>query len=324
MLQVNNVSYKYDNLQVLADINLQIPTGSFVAILGESGCGKSTLLKIIYGLLDLEKGTVFWKDHQVLGPAFYLVPGMPYMKYLSQDFNLMAYTTVEENVSQYLSVFFPEELKERTQELLNMIELTEYAHKKVATLSGGQQQRVALARVLAQKPEVLLLDEPFSHIDDFLKGDLRRNIFRYLKEHKITCIVATHDKSDVLPFMDTAVILRNHTVLAKDSPINLYRNPKSLYVASLFGEANSIALKLLVPTTSKTQHIIIYANEFKVRTKNGFPVSVEHAYPMGSYYLIAGTTKTGQTLFFHNTQELLKDDEVCLSVTTELIEKRSC
>ena len=169
MLHIRNLSFSYSKEKILEDINIRIQRGEHVAIIGESGCGKSTLLKLIYGLMDLEQGEIFWEDEQILGPAYNLVPGAPFMKYLSQDFDLMPFISVSENISQYLSVFYPEELKERTQELLEMIELTEFADKKVKTLSGGQQQRVALARVLAQKPEVLLLDEPFGHIDNFLK-----------------------------------------------------------------------------------------------------------------------------------------------------------
>ncbi len=124
------------------------------------------------------------------------------MKYMSQGFDLMGVTTVAENISEYLSVFYPKELKERTEELLDIIEMKRFAKTKVKHLSIGQQQRVALARALAQKPEVLLLDEPFSHIDNFRKNSLRRNLFNYLKEEKITCLTATHDHNDILPFAD--------------------------------------------------------------------------------------------------------------------------
>jgi len=185
MLQVDHVSFAYNKDLVLEDINLKVHEGEHICIIGESGCGKSTLLKIIYGLLQVKTGEVYWNDSLVAGPDYNLVPGESYMKYLSQDFDLMPFTTVFENVSQYLSVLEPEYLKERTTELLEIIEMTSFANTKVRYLSGGQQQRVALARVLAQEPKVLLLDEPFSHIDNFRKNSMRRNLYAYLRKQNI-------------------------------------------------------------------------------------------------------------------------------------------
>lgn len=322
MLRIENVSYAYNERPVLEDIHLRIQRREHVAIIGESGCGKSTLLKIIYGLMDLEQGAVFWEDKPVLGPAFNLVPGASFMKYLSQDFDLMPFTTVAENISQYLSVFYPKELQERTQELLEMIELTEFANKKVNTLSGGQQQRVALARVLAQKPEILLLDEPFGHIDNFLKNSLRRNIFKYLKENGITCIVATHDYNDVLPFTDRVFVLRNKTIIAKGRPMELYKNPKDLYIASLFGEATSIAIDVLKSYGNTKRKIIVYAHEFRVSEVSGIPTTVKKSYPMGNYYLVKGEMDNGESVFFHANKEFTTEKEVFLNVSIETINQR--
>ncbi|TVZ16023.1 ABC transporter ATP-binding protein [Maribacter sp. MAR_2009_72] len=322
MLRVENLSFSYDELEVLSSIDIRIQRGEHVAIIGESGCGKSTLLKLIYGLMDLEHGEIFWEDEQILGPAYNLVPGAPFMKYLSQDFDLMPFITVAENISQYLSVFYPYELKQRTQELLELIELTDFANKKVKTLSGGQQQRVALARVLAQKPEVLLLDEPFGHIDNFLKNSLRRNIFNYLKENRITTIVATHDVHDVLPFADRAVVLRNKEIIARSRPMELYRNPKSLYVASLFGEASMIAIDVLKTYANTKRKIIVYAHEFRVSPSSGLQVTVEKAYPMGSHYLTESKNEDGETVFFNAEQLLPKGKVVYLNVAIETINQR--
>lgn len=322
MLRVENLSFSYDKLPILESINLRIQRGEHVSIIGESGCGKSTLLKLMYGLMDLEQGEIFWEDEQILGPAYNLVPGAPFMKYLSQDFDLMPFITVSENISQYLSVFYPDELKERTEELLEMIEMTEFADKKVKTLSGGQQQRVALARVLAQKPEVLLLDEPFSHIDNFLKNSLRRNIFNYLKENLITTIVATHDVHDVLPFADRAVVLRDKDIIARARPMELYKNPKKLYVASLFGEASMISIDVLKTYANTKRKIIVYAHEFRVSPSSGFHVIVEKAYPMGAYYLTESKSDDDETIFFNADSLYPKGKEVFLNVAIETINQR--
>lgn len=322
MLRVENLSFAYDNVQILENFNLRIQRGEHIAIIGESGCGKSTLLKLIYGLMDLEQGEIFWEDEQILGPAYNLVPGAAFMKYLSQDFDLMPFITVSENISQYLSVFYPNELKERTQELLEMIELTEFADKKVKTLSGGQQQRVALARVLAQKPEVLLLDEPFGHIDNFLKNSLRRNIFNYLKENRITVIVATHDVNDVLPFADRAVVIRNKEIIARAKPLDLYRNPRNLYVASLFGEASMISIDVLKTYANTKRKIIVYAHEFRVSTSSGLKVTIEKVYPMGSHYLTESKSSDNETIFFNADSLFPKGKEVFLNVAIETINQR--
>jgi len=322
MLHIRNLSFSYSKEKILYDLNIRIHRGEHVAIIGESGCGKSTLLKLIYGLMDLEEGEIFWENEQILGPAYNLVPGAPFMKYLSQDFDLMPFISVSENISQYLSVFYPEELKERTQELLEMIELTEFADKKVKTLSGGQQQRVALARVLAQKPEVLLLDEPFGHIDNFLKNSLRRNIFNYLKENRITTIVATHDVNDVLPFADRAVVLRDKEIIARARPMELYKNPKSLYVASLFGEASLISIDVLKTYANTKRKIIVYTHEFRVSPSSGLKVTIEKAYPMGSHFLTESRSADNEVIFFNANQLLPKGKEVFLNVAIETINQR--
>ena len=213
-------------------------------------------------------------------------------------------------------------MEERTQELLELIELTDFADKKVNTLSGGQQQRVALARVLAQKPEVLLLDEPFGHIDNFLKNSLRRNIFNYLKEQKITTVIATHDVHDVLPFADRAVVLRDNQIIARARPMELYRNPRTLYVASLFGEASMISIDVLKTYANTKRKIIVYAHEFRVSPSSGLQVTVEKAYPMGNYYLTESSGPEQETVFFNAEQLFPKGKEVFLNVAIETINQR--
>ena len=185
MLEVQNISFAYTDKAIIQNVDFTVEKGQNIALIGESGCGKSTLLKLIYGIYDLNEGKIFFNKTRVLGPKYNLIPGMPFMKYLAQDFDLMPYETVAENVGKFLSNGFMPLKKLRIQELLEMVEMTEYAKVRAKDLSGGQQQRVALAKVLAVEPQVLLLDEPFSHIDNFRKNALRRNLFAYLKKKEI-------------------------------------------------------------------------------------------------------------------------------------------
>ncbi len=321
MLQVSQLSFAYKQSNVLEDLSFEVAKGEHIAVMGESGCGKSTLLKLVYGLLTPGEGNIMWGQNQVKGPLYKLVPGESYMKYLSQEFDLMPFTTVSENISEYLSVFYPDEMKSRTRELLEIIEMTSDADTKVKNLSGGQQQRVALARVLAQKPDVLLLDEPFSHIDNFRKNSLRRNLFEYLKEEEITCLTATHDHMDVLPFANRVLILKDRQLIAEGETLKLYENPRNMYVASLFGEANNIPITVLKSYADTKRNIIVYAHEFKVSGSSGLPVTATVIYPMGNFFLVKGKTDDGD-VFFNSDKKLKVGEQVYLNVSIETINKR--
>ena len=306
MLAVKNISFSYDNQPNLHSISFGLTKGKNLALIGESGCGKSTLLKLLYGLYDLEEGQIFWNETEVLGPKFHLIPGMPFMKYLAQDFDLMPFITVAENVGKYLSNFFPEEKQSRIAELLEIVEMTQYADVKAKLLSGGQMQRVALARVLALEPEVLLLDEPFSHIDNFRKNSLRRKLFAYLKEQNVTCIVATHDSTDVLAFADEVAIMREGKIIESGIPKFIYENPKDNYVASLFGDVNEIEI------SGKLQ--FVYPHQFKVSMSSDLKVEVINSYFRGSHYLIEA--KFGnQIIFFENVSEIETGKDVYLELS---------
>ena len=149
MLEIKNISFVYIENPVIDGVSFAIAQGQNIAIIGESGCGKSTLLKLIYGLYDLNEGEIVYKKNPILGPKYNLIPGEDYIKYLAQDFDLMPYISVEENVGKFLSNIYKDKKKARVHELLEMVEMTEFSKVKAKNLSGGQQQRVALARVLA-------------------------------------------------------------------------------------------------------------------------------------------------------------------------------
>jgi iron(III) transport system ATP-binding protein len=301
MLNVKDLNFSYKKTPVLKDLSFKVEQGENLAIIGESGSGKSTLLKVLYGEYDLNFGNIHWKDIEVLGPKHNLVVGYQFMKYVAQEFDLMPFISVEENIGTFLSNFFPKEKKERTAELLDIVELTSFAQTKIKTLSGGQKQRVALARALAKQPEIILLDEPFSHIDNFKKQALRRNVFKYLKEKNITCIVATHDNNDVLGFANKMILLNNNTIEAYDTPEALYKNPKTPLVASFFGEFNIINDK------------IIYANQLKVIEISELKATVITSYFKGNYYLVEADLD-GESVFFINELQLQKNKIIYLKI----------
>jgi len=321
MLQVENVSFAYDTKTVINPLNFKLQKGQNLSVIGESGCGKSTLLKLIYGLYDLDNGNISWNDNPVLGPKFHLIPGHQAMKYLAQDFDLMPYITVEENVGKFLSNTNPTQKAARVSELLDMVEMNDFAKTKAKYLSGGQQQRVALARVLALEPEVLLLDEPFSNIDSFRKGALRRNLFAYLKHKNITCIIATHDSIDALSFSDETIVMKNGAIVQLDESKKVYLQPKNKYVASLFGEVNELKVSVLKSDFEEDKTILLYANELFLAGNSDFEVKVKQSYFKGNTYLIKAVF-AGKAIFFENQFPIQENEMVFLQADDEVLNLR--
>lgn len=315
MLEIKDISFTYIDKPVIENVSFTIAKGKNTAIIGESGCGKSTLLKLIYGLYDLDSGAITYNENPILGPKYNLVPGEDYIKYLAQDFDLMPYITVEENVGKFLSNMYPEEKKARVQELLDMVEMTAFAKVKAKFLSGGQQQRVALARVLALEPEIILLDEPFSQIDSFRKNSLRRNLFRYLKDKGVTCIIATHDSTDALSFSDETIVVQNGKVVAKGDSKSLYENPANKYIASLFGEVNELKLSQLIDIEGDEDALLLlYPHQLKVVDNALMKVVVKQCYFKGSHYLVKAAFER-RAIFFEHDSELELNQEVFLMLS---------
>ncbi|TYA52151.1 ABC transporter ATP-binding protein [Formosa maritima] len=301
MLQVINILFSYEKTPVLKDISFSVEAGEHVSIIGESGSGKSTLLKLLYGELDANEGQLFWKNTEILGPKHNLVVGYDFMKYVSQEFDLMPFISVAENIGKHLSNFYPDEKQLRIKELLEVVELNDFAPTKVKLLSGGQKQRVALARAIAKEPEILLLDEPFSHIDNFKKQSLRRNLFNYLKERNIACIVASHDKEDVLSYSDKMIVLNNHKIEAINTPEHLFKQPKTPLIASFFGEFNVI------------DNTIVYAHQVQLVEKSNIKATVKKCYFKGTFFLIEAELN-GDLILFKHHKEVEKNKKVCLII----------
>ena len=242
LLEIKNLHFSYhQEKKLFQHLNLQITEGTIVALAGESGCGKSTLLNLIYGSLDWQSGDIVFSGRKLHGPKGNIVPGEPDMKLVSQQYDLMPYANVYDNVGKFLSNTDLAGKKNKILELLHVVGMEEFALEKPQFLSGGQQQRVAIARALAKLPKLLLLDEPFSSIDFFRTSELRERLFGFAKKNYITILISTHEIQEVMPWLDEIIILKNGEILQHDPAEKTYRNPKNAYVARLFGEVNVLS-----------------------------------------------------------------------------------
>ena len=239
-LSIRHLSKSYDSHVALQDFSLEIARGEFLSIVGESGSGKSTLLRMIAGLMVQSGGEVFLKEKLIENPAQKLVPGYDEIKLIHQDYQLFPNSTVEENISRPLLQYDSRYRAQRVGRLLSQLGLENYKDRLPRQLSGGQQQKVAIAQALAVEPEVLLLDEPFSHLDAIQKRKLIFELKELLKEMGTTVIFVTHDLDDALRLTDSVLILQKGKVVQKGNSKVLCEHPKSRYVARLFSPINQI------------------------------------------------------------------------------------
>jgi iron(III) transport system ATP-binding protein len=298
MLSVQISSFSYTEKEILKGVDFNLKQGEHLAILGESGSGKSTLLHIIYGLLHLEQGTLTWNDKNLLGPTHNLIPGEPFMKLVTQEYNVMPYTTVAENIATHLTRMHMKKDEQRVEQLLKVVDMVDYKATLVKNLSGGQKQRVALAKALANEPELLLLDEPFSSIDAFRKNKLRRNLFSYLKEQGIACITATHDSDEALSFSDSLMMLKEAGVASFGPTEQVYHNIASVYEAGFFGEVN-----VLPAGTLSSEKLVLLPHQLKYsEEKTILSVVVMRSYFKGNYYLIQAKLDDLEVYFNHSSK----------------------
>ena len=320
MLEVRNISFAYEDQEVLQNISFQLPKGAHLALMGASGSGKSTLLKAIYGQLRLKSGQIKWEGKELLGPDYHLIPGEKYMKIVAQDSDLMPYTTVAENIAQNLSPHDIENHEARITELLEVMGMHHLKHQKVKNLSGGQRQRVAIAKALALKPDILLLDEPFSNIDPFQKNNLRAQLFDFVSQQGITVINATHDIQDVLPFSWMTLILAEGKIETFGPTKQLYQFPKNEYVGSFFNYVNLVNIQSIVNDLEEKHLVICYPDELGITSNGPWKASVIQSLFMGGHYLIKMKNDTNHILWCYHTKAIIPKTKVSLKPATKTLE----
>ncbi len=314
MLNIQNLNYNYPdfNNNVVSDINFAVEKGEVISIIGESGSGKSTLLKLIYGLLDFKEGEILYQTKKLRGPAYNLIPGHKMMKYVAQDYDLLDFVTVGENVGKFLSNFDLELKQQNIDEALEVVEMSDFKHIFPNKLSGGQRQRVSIARALAQQPEILLLDEPFSNLDQTLKLTIREKIMDWCKAHQITVIFTTHDLNDAFYTSDKILVLQEGKMIQFDEVEKVRESPASEYVAKLFGYVN--VLKDAKSFEINSANVIVYPEEIVISENGKFEGKVISTKFQGRDYLIWFSSYNIELITYSThkilTNELLRFDIV--------------
>jgi sulfate transport system ATP-binding protein len=246
-IHIEKIRKNFGTFAALEDVTLTIPTGELVALLGPSGSGKTTLLRVIAGLETPDDGTVLLDGKDVT--HFHVAERG--IGFVFQHYALFRHMTIFENVAFGLRVqsrrerLPRQELRARVDELLELVQLSSYARMYPDQLSGGQRQRVALARALAVRPEVLLLDEPFSALDAKVRKDLRDWLRRIHNELHVTTILVTHDQEEALEVADRIAILNRGALEQVGTPQSIYDHPKSPFVYNFLGNVNLFHGRLL-------------------------------------------------------------------------------
>jgi len=236
ILEVKNVSKKFDDFTAVKNVDFVVEEGGFFSILGSSGCGKTTLLRMIAGFLHESEGEILIKGQSMKG----IPPEKRPVNIVFQNLALFPMMNVRENVAfglkrQKLS---KEEINTRVKEMLERVGLVGYEKKKVTELSGGQRQRVAIARSLVMKPSILLLDEPLGALDRKLREHMKVELKLLQKEIGTTFIYITHDQSEALVMSDKIAVMHDGKFEQIDTPRNLYKHPKTAFVAGFVGDSN--------------------------------------------------------------------------------------
>lgn len=319
MLQVDSIFFKHSDDFEIQDVSFELKQAKVLGLIGESGCGKSTLLDLIHGEYDLQKGSITWNNQPIKGPSHQLISGHEDFKYVTQESDLMPYISVVDNIIKPLSRQHLDENIKKAEELLEVVEMSPFRDQMVKDLSGGQRQRVAIAKALAKTPKLLLLDEPFSHIDNFLKHSIRRKLFKYLKKVDCSCIIATHDSNDILPYADEILVLKHGKRIAKDSPLNLYKCSNNKYTSGLLSLCNTMDAKLI--DKSLEGNIIVYPHELELVESSTGELKIEDIYFHGHQYRVYFTWK-GMELVCDTTERIAYDVNYTLKIHRDTVLKR--
>ena len=258
-IHFQDIVKKYGNNTIIPGLNLDVKEGEFFTLLGPSGCGKTTLLRMVAGFNSIEGGTISFNGKVINDIA----PSKRNIGMVFQNYAVFPHMTVRENVAYGLEnrKIPKKEIKERVDEILETVKITQYADRLPERLSGGQQQRVALARAIVIKPDVLLMDEPLSNLDAKLRIEMRNAIRQIQHEVGITTVYVTHDQEEAMAVSDRIAVMKDGVIQHVSSPKSIYQRPANLFVANFIGRSNTLKAKL-------TGDALSFANGYSVAYDN--------------------------------------------------------
>ena len=236
-LEIKNIVKDYGGRRVVDDVSLTVMPGQVTCLLGPSGCGKSTTLRIVAGVEMQSSGTIHVDGSLVCDTVFRLPPERRNIGLMFQDFALFPHLTVAQNVAFGLNTRKP---TDRVNALLEKVGMSRHADDYPHQLSGGEQQRVALARALAPQPQIMLMDEPFSGLDDRLRDDIRDETLEVLKSEGTAVLLVTHEPGEAMRMADEIALMRDGRIVQRGAPYNIYNAPVDLEAAAFFSDINVI------------------------------------------------------------------------------------
>ena len=320
---LKDFSIAFGNTQILKNVSFDVKDGEIVTILGASGSGKSTILRSISSLEDKYKGDIYL--HTCYLKKNQNSCATQDIGYIFQDYALFPHLNVLQNITFALEDISKKEKEIQADKLLELFDLKEHKYKQIHELSGGQQQRVSIARVIAYKPKVLLLDEPFSNLDSILRNKTKIWLKGIIKEFGFSAILVTHDKKEALSISDKIAIIQNKTIVQFGTPKELFSNPVNKYVANFLGDINELPKEILKDFDLKNKNnddLIIRVNKtFLTQKKNEHKLRLLDISYCGDYYeLSLEFTKYNNYVIIINVEDLngyTKESELYLDIKKE-------
>jgi iron(III) transport system ATP-binding protein len=321
-LEISNISMHHDGKPVVDDISFSQNAFQKLAIAGETGSGKSSLLKMIAGLAQPDQGMIYFNDKHVLGPDFKLIPGHPDIAYLSQHFELRNSYRVEELLS------YANKLSDdMANAIFEVCMIRHLVKRKTDQLSGGERQRIAIARLLIGSPKLLILDEPYSNLDLIHKNILKNVIREIGNSLQITCLMVSHDPSDILSWADEIILMKSGKIVQQGKPETVYRYPANAYAAGLLGNYYTLSSTLsdtfrkMAGIQENGNGIFVRPEYFKIVSENeGIEALVKEKFFMAGFYelelVIAETILTIRTMQKHPK----KGDKIFIALEKEVFE----